>query len=96
MHDESNGIVKLLHVGRAATHDKFQASNGLVLWCRTYDQDKRTFSPYSCLGRLTYHSHEAGSRPLKFIWTLQDYDDLTHHANTEMRERFQQMVDSYS
>ena len=94
MHDESNGIVKLLHVGRAATHDKFQASNGLVLWCRMHDETKRTFTPYVCLGRLSYHSHEPGSRPLKFVWNLMDYDRLALHESESVQSLFQELVNS--
>jgi hypothetical protein len=76
MHDESNVIRRLLKVGKRAARDELSSDGGIVLWVRMYDKDTRGFTPYMCLGRLSYYSHEPGSRPLKFVWNLLDYEQL--------------------
>jgi hypothetical protein len=76
MHDETNVILRLLKVGKRAARGELSADSGLVLWVRKYDKKIRGFTPYICLGRLSYYSHEPGSRPIKFIWNLLDYEEL--------------------
>jgi len=49
---------------------------GIVLWCRVYDQTKRTFLPYTCLGRVGYRSHDPDVHPIQFVWDLLDYEVL--------------------
>ena len=61
MHDGSRVIQKLVRVGMAAatTADPRLSSNkknhpgGVVLWCRPYLAERKTFGPYVCLGRLS-------------------------------------------
>jgi hypothetical protein len=55
--------------------------SNIVLWCRRYSSETKAFSPYVCFGRLKYRSHEHGSHPLKFVWDLDDYNDLLLHAD---------------
>jgi len=76
MRAESPAIQKLVSVGRKATKKDLPDSCGIVLWYRMYDSAKRTFEPYTCLGRLGYSTHEIGSHPIKFVWDLMDYDVL--------------------
>lgn len=73
MHDQTAVIQKLIRVGK---RDAPSDSSGIVLWCRRYEPAIKGFSPYVCLGRLTYESHEPGSSPLAFVWNLHDYDKL--------------------
>lgn len=93
MHDETKVIRRLLRVGRAVGNGQ-NDSSGLVLWCRRYDTEKKGFTPYVCLGRLSYHSHEAGSRPLKFVWNLVDYDGLANHEDENSRSTFQEFLET--
>ena len=65
---------------------------GIVLWCRMYNEEKRTFGPYICMGRLGYVSHIPGSSPLSFVWNLLDYDALQNHSDPSVREQFQQVI----
>jgi len=64
MHDGSRVIQKLVRVGMAAAAaaaDPPSSSNskknhpggGVVLWCRPYLAQRKTFGPYVCLGRLS-------------------------------------------
>lgn len=94
MHDETKIIRRLLRVGRAVADEQNDSSEGIVLWCRRYDANQKGFTPYVCLGRLSYHSHEAGSRPLKFVWNLVDYDGLMNHDDANVRILFQEFVNS--
>lgn len=94
MHDETRVIQRLLRVGKSVANAKNESSNGLVLWCRSYDASRKTFTPYVCLGRLSYHSHEPGSQPLKFIWNLVDYDGLVNHEDETVRSTFEDLVNS--
>jgi hypothetical protein len=97
MHDETKLIKKLIHVGRTASTGELDESDGLVLWCRQYNKETKSHGPYLCLGRLGYKTHFPGSRPLKFVWTLLDFDLLTKqrafremvsaNQNKEARER---------
>lgn len=72
MHESSPIFLKLI-----ANDD----DSNIVLWCRRYNPETKTLSPYVCFGRLKYRSHEHGSHPLKFIWDLDDYYDLLLHAD---------------
>jgi hypothetical protein len=76
MHEDTNVIRRLLRVGKSAANGSLAPQDGLVLWCRVHNETKRTFTPYVCLGRLSYHSHEPNSQPLKFVLNLMDYDGL--------------------
>jgi hypothetical protein len=50
MHDQTASILKLVRVGRAAEKN---SAGGVVLWCREYDPERKTFGPYLCFGRLS-------------------------------------------
>ena len=76
MHADSKPIKKLLKIGKAAQAGQLSNSEGIVLWVRSYRAEKRTFTPYVCLGRLAYVSHDPGSLPISFVWALLDYDRL--------------------
>jgi len=76
MKEESPVIQKLISIGKSAANGDLPESCGIVLWYRMYNIEKRNFEPYSCLGRLSYHSHESGSQPIQFVWNLLDYDRL--------------------
>ena len=52
MRDGSPVIQKLVHVGSRADVEN-SPFKGVVLWCRKYLLDRRTFSAYVCLGRLS-------------------------------------------
>jgi hypothetical protein len=92
MHSGTPVIQQLIKVGKEA---KSEASDGgVVLWCRQYLAEKRTFGPYVCFGRLAYESHEPSSQPLTFVWNLRDYDSLCNHKDKEVREVFHSMVTS--
>jgi hypothetical protein len=91
-HDESNIIRRLLQVGNQAAKGKLPNENGIILWCRQYNVVKRVWTPYVCLGRLAYHSHEPGSRPLRFVMTLLDFDRLNQHPDKTVRQTFQDIV----
>ena len=52
-------------------------NQGIVLWCRIYDVSmKGRYTPYICMGRLGYHSHDEQSYPVKFVLDLLDYNIL--------------------
>jgi hypothetical protein len=72
MRIDSPMIEKLIDIGTRASHGDLPDSSGIVLWYRLYDVAKRSFGPYSCLGRLGYHTHEKESYPVKFIFNLLD------------------------
>ena len=82
MHPDSRVIENLLSVGRAAT----EGSNTIVLWCRQLQADGRTFTPYYCLGRLAYSSHNPETMPVSFVWTLLDYDELVAKDNPVVKK----------
>jgi hypothetical protein len=90
MHSGTPAIQKLIRVGQEAEG----SGGGVVLWCRQYVAEKRTFGPYVCFGRLTYHSHEPESQPLTFVWNLRDYDSLCSHKDKVVRDVFHNMVNS--
>ena len=87
MKPTSNMIQKLVRMGKATTGVK----DGIVLWCRRYETNKRTFGPYHCLGRLAYHSHNPNVMPVSFVWNLIDYEMLMKIGNKGVRE----MITSY-
>ena len=88
MYDDSPVIHKLLQYGRDATKE----SSKIVLWCRKYDGDAKKFTPYICLGRLSYHSHSPGSHPLSFVWNLVDANGLKDHADVSVRETYENLI----
>jgi hypothetical protein len=90
MQDDTPVVQRLLTLGRQAS----SSSSGIILWCRRYEKEKKTFSPYVCLGRLAYHSHVPGSYPLSFVWTLLDHSALQNHSDEAVRQGFQQFVDT--
>lgn len=54
MHDGTPVIQKLLQVGANNNYESHTGqSSGVVLWCRLYDHQHKTFQPYICLGRLS-------------------------------------------
>jgi hypothetical protein len=53
MHDGTNAIRNLKRIGLAAATGRLGPSGGVVLWCRRYDQNQKTFGAYICLGRLS-------------------------------------------
>ena len=67
MHDQTPVIQKL--------QQPFNKGR-VVLWCREYSRDTRTFGPYVCLGRLELVSYNNQTQPLEFVWNLMDYDLL--------------------
>jgi len=63
MHHRTPVIQKLLRVGKETQWDTGARATGgcpgaIVLWCREYLPDKRTFSPYTCLGTLSASIHK--------------------------------------
>jgi hypothetical protein len=90
MHSGTPVIQRLIEVGNEAE----SSDGGVVLWCRQYLAEKRTFGPYVCFGRLTYQSHVPTSQPLTFVWNLRDYDSLCNHKDKEVRDVFHNMVNS--
>ena len=72
------------------------ASGAVVLWCRAYDPDSRSLTPYTCFGRLGYASHDENSLPIAFRWNLLDYEALVTHPNLEARERIVQTMTFYA
>uniref|UniRef100_A0A7S2XW82 Uncharacterized protein n=1 Tax=Attheya septentrionalis TaxID=420275 RepID=A0A7S2XW82_9STRA len=106
MHDESPVIQRLIKVGQQQQEQNNVAKNnehngGIVLWCRLYDSSSspKGFRPYTCLGRVAYHSHQPGTRPIQFVWTLLDYDQLVQYSGqpkdkTDSPSMFQRIVDA--
>jgi hypothetical protein len=88
MTDDSPIIKKLIQWGKEAT----DSSSKIILWCRKFDTSTKAFSPYVCLGRLSYHHHEPGSRPLEFVWNLLDCERIANHPDAQVRETFQTFI----
>ena len=88
MHEETPVIQRLLTIGKMVQPH----GGGVVLWCRRYIKERKTFEPYTCLGRLSYVSHDPMSRPLVFIWKLDDYDHISNHSDETRLEKFQSIV----
>ena len=76
MREESPVIQKLISIGQGGKDDILPESSGIILFYRMYNLAKRVFEPYTCLGRLSYDSHEIGSQPIRFVWNLLDFDIL--------------------
>ena len=94
MHEESPVIRKLVGAGEGeGTSSGGTAS--VVLWCREYNPNKKTFSPYVCLGRLSLVSYNPNTRPLEFTWQLNDYDFLIEHPELSIRRNFHHLVKEY-
>ena len=87
MHDETPVVQTLLKVGQGPPE-----KSTIVLWCRQWILEKKTFSPYTCLGRCSYVSHIPDSSPLSFVWNLVDYDRLVSHPDKQTRETFQELI----
>ena len=88
MQDDTPVVQRLLRLGKAAS----PSSSSIILWCRRYEAEKKTYSPYVCLGRLGYQSHVPGSYPLSFVWMLLDYSALKDHRDKSVGKRFQQFI----
>ena len=82
MHEQSPPILRLLQAGKRAA-EEHNHEDGIVLWCRRYLPEKRTFGPYYCFGKLAYVSHDNSSNPISFVWNLVDYDNLIAAAAKE-------------
>jgi hypothetical protein len=52
MHENTPVLQKLKAIGSKTNLEK-SSSEGIILWCRKYISDQKTFSPYVCLGRLS-------------------------------------------
>lgn len=94
MHDDTKVIRRLLRVGKSVKTGTGNNSDGIVLWCRSYDTTKKSHTPYVCLGRLSYHSHVPGSSPLKFVLDLMDYERLVNHKEESVRNTFQELLNT--
>ncbi|KAL3798527.1 hypothetical protein HJC23_011831 [Cyclotella cryptica] len=88
MHDETAVVHKLLQYGSEATSSKSK----IVLWCRKYMIHSKSFTPYVCLGRLSYHSHVPRSHPLSFVWNLVDAEALRTHPEMDVKEQYQSLI----
>ncbi|GAX28526.1 hypothetical protein FisN_12Hh109 [Fistulifera solaris] len=75
MHENTPVLQKLKDIGSKTNLEK-SSSEGIVLWCRKYTSDQKTFSPYVCLGRLSLVSVDPSSQPVKFVWKLMDYESI--------------------
>jgi hypothetical protein len=86
MHHETPVIRKL-------RHEHFHKGR-VILWCRQYIQQNKTFGPYICLGRLELLSYQSDTQPLEFVWKLLDYDKLT----TSVKDKYAvlQMMKEYA
>jgi hypothetical protein len=82
MHDDTPVIRELIRRGREGY------KSNIVMWCRRYSHESKSYTPYVCLGRMGYRSHVAGSRPIAFVWDLLDYDMLRKSSDRDVRERF--------
>jgi hypothetical protein len=99
MREETPVVQKLLTLGKSGAADDSStsmssstSSSMLILWCRRYNRTTKSFLPYICLGRLSYHSHVPDSYPVSFVWNLLDYDKLVNSTKASVREQFQQCL----
>jgi len=76
MTEDSPVIQDLIRIGKESSE-----SSAIVLWCRHYNWETRKLMPYTCLGRLAYESHQAGSYPVAFTWRLKDYHTIISDAS---------------
>jgi len=88
MREESPVIKNLIHMGKESA-SKLSLSSGIILWCRQYDWKTKKLLPYTCLGRLAYESHIAGSQPVAFTWRLVDFDSIV--ADESARNIFREI-----
>ena len=88
MHDDSPVVQKLLKFGKDAT----KSESNIVLWIRRYDTESKKFTPYICMGRLSYDSHEPRSHPLAFVWNLIDADLLRNHSDAHVKEEYETLI----
>ena len=89
MTEDSPIIQDLIRLGKESASSKIPLDSGILLWCRNYDWEAKKLLPYTCLGRLAYVSHEAGSYPVAFTWRLMDYKTMV--ANETKRSVFQEI-----
>ena len=84
MHENSRVVIRFLGILRSSNNEK-SSNNGIVLWCRRYNVESKTFDPYVCMGRVSYEQHDATVQPIKFVLNLLDFDDLmsTHKVNAQ-------------
>jgi hypothetical protein len=67
MHDQTPVVQKL----------KQSCNRGrVILWCREYLIEPRTFGPYTCFGRLELVTYDGSKQPVEFVWNLLDYDHI--------------------
>ncbi len=92
MVDETPVVERLIRWGKEAT----DSHSKIILWCRRFDSSMKAFGPYICLGRLSYHSHLQGSRPLAFLWNLLDFDRLTNNPDVDVQNNFRHLLQSTS
>lgn len=93
MHEHTPSIQNLLRIGMMATNQQLTAESGIVLWCRAYDEKRRTFQPYMCLGRVGYNYHDPKAHPIKFVWNLLDHETLIKMENDSIKENaFKQIM----
>lgn len=88
MYDHSPVIHTLLRLGKEAT----EKTSRIVLWVRKYDVESKKFTPYICLGRLSYHSHQPGSHPLAFVWNLIDASFLKTNSDVSVKEQYESLI----
>ena len=90
MTEDSPVIQDLIRMGKEPALAKREpTSSAILLWCRNYDWETKKLPPYTCLGRLAYESHEAGSYPVAFTWRLIDCERM--FANESTRSVFQEI-----
>jgi hypothetical protein len=93
MTNESPVIQRLIQLGTESklqyekdeSHwNSHEYNKGIILWCRLNDVSmKGKYTPYICMGRLGYHSHEVDSYPVKFVWDLLDYNALIQSKKSD-------------
>lgn len=64
MHEGTPVIQKMRKVGLKKDL-KQSSSDGIILWCRKYVADQKTFSPYVCLGRLSVSAYRVLCAPFR-------------------------------
>eukprot|EP00559_Dactyliosolen_fragilissimus_P005863 CAMPEP_0184859738 /NCGR_PEP_ID=MMETSP0580-20130426/4727_1 /TAXON_ID=1118495 /ORGANISM="Dactyliosolen fragilissimus" /LENGTH=292 /DNA_ID=CAMNT_0027356541 /DNA_START=449 /DNA_END=1324 /DNA_ORIENTATION=+ len=68
MYNESPVIQHLIETGKRASSNDLKDTDGIILWCRKFDKERKVFEPYICLGRVGYSTHNSASHPIEFIW----------------------------
>ena len=91
MHEGSPAIQQLISIGKSASEGNLPESSGIVLWVRLANL-KGGFEPYTCLGRLGYHSHEPFGSPVKFTWNLLDFEFLKKTSGLYKGESYFQRI----